>query len=323
MRNICIVVFLATLCFSLSCNGDESSKKTIEEATHIINKTTETISLVNITKQKLDEEVNNFEIPSDHYLLNENDAIMDTASDVNVVSATIAKEENITKFHIVTKGECLSVIGKKFGVRWQEIQRINGIKNPNLIFPGQKLQISNGKMKTAIKRNIQKKVPETVKASPLWTDPGADPFRGNLHTGLKALEYDEKTILGFMEKISKKDFLWAYATHSNSPELGRVIEIESGKEYRMERMLCGGGNGSPIKIKGSEPDGVTSNWDDVEKVYAGKLYEFDGKFLFVPLVCGNPTLVTLISQTEKVTVVKKTPTSQKNIVSIPPIMKRE
>ncbi len=43
----------------------------------------------------------------------------------------------------VKKGDSLSKIGSKFGVKWQAIFEKNKdqIKNPNLIYPGQKLQI--------------------------------------------------------------------------------------------------------------------------------------------------------------------------------------
>ena len=43
--------------------------------------------------------------------------------------------------HKVRKGDTLSAIGQKYGVSWQEIARVNHIKNPDLIFPGQKFII--------------------------------------------------------------------------------------------------------------------------------------------------------------------------------------
>ena len=43
--------------------------------------------------------------------------------------------------HIVVAGDTLSGIGTRYGVSWQAIASRNGISNPNLIFPGQKLII--------------------------------------------------------------------------------------------------------------------------------------------------------------------------------------
>ena len=43
--------------------------------------------------------------------------------------------------YIVVAGDTLSGIGARFGVSWQSIASRNGISNPNLIYPGQKLII--------------------------------------------------------------------------------------------------------------------------------------------------------------------------------------
>lgn len=43
--------------------------------------------------------------------------------------------------YIVKPGDTLSGIGTKFGVDWKTIAAVNGIANPNLIYPGQRLTI--------------------------------------------------------------------------------------------------------------------------------------------------------------------------------------
>jgi LysM repeat protein len=43
--------------------------------------------------------------------------------------------------YTVVAGDTLSGIAAKFGTSWQELQRLNGIPNPNLIYPGQILRI--------------------------------------------------------------------------------------------------------------------------------------------------------------------------------------
>jgi len=53
--------------------------------------------------------------------------------------ATIAARQ---KTHVVKQGECLWLIAKKYGTTWQAIAKKNpGIKNPNLIYPGQRIVI--------------------------------------------------------------------------------------------------------------------------------------------------------------------------------------
>lgn len=45
--------------------------------------------------------------------------------------------------YTVKKGDSLSKIGAKFGVKWQDIFKLNTdkIKNPNLIYPGQVIKL--------------------------------------------------------------------------------------------------------------------------------------------------------------------------------------
>lgn len=44
-------------------------------------------------------------------------------------------------WYTVVKGDSLYKIGKKFGVPWQSIAELNGIKSPYTIYPNQKLRI--------------------------------------------------------------------------------------------------------------------------------------------------------------------------------------
>ena len=45
------------------------------------------------------------------------------------------------KYHVVQKGETLSGIASKYGTTYQELAKLNGLSNPNLIRTGQKLRI--------------------------------------------------------------------------------------------------------------------------------------------------------------------------------------
>lgn len=44
--------------------------------------------------------------------------------------------------YIVKKGDTLSGIAKKYGTTYQQLAKLNNIKNPNLIYVGQKIYIS-------------------------------------------------------------------------------------------------------------------------------------------------------------------------------------
>lgn len=45
-------------------------------------------------------------------------------------------------YYTVVKGDTLSGIAAKYGTTWQWLQKINGIQNANLIYPGQKIRIN-------------------------------------------------------------------------------------------------------------------------------------------------------------------------------------
>ena len=57
--------------------------------------------------------------------------------------AAKADEKPKYKTYTVKSGDTLSGIGAKFGVSYQAIAKLNQIKNPDLIFPGQKFKIPN------------------------------------------------------------------------------------------------------------------------------------------------------------------------------------
>lgn len=58
--------------------------------------------------------------------------------------ASKPKPQGTMKTYTVAKGDTLSGIGNKFGVDYHVIAQVNGIDDPNLIYPGQKLTIPGG-----------------------------------------------------------------------------------------------------------------------------------------------------------------------------------
>jgi LysM repeat protein len=45
------------------------------------------------------------------------------------------------KIHVVKRGQYLKLIAAKYGVHWRKIARVNHLRNPNVIYPGQRLKI--------------------------------------------------------------------------------------------------------------------------------------------------------------------------------------
>lgn len=50
-------------------------------------------------------------------------------------------DASATRYHTVKYGETLSSIAEQYGTSWKNIANQNGLSNPNLIYPGQKLKV--------------------------------------------------------------------------------------------------------------------------------------------------------------------------------------
>ncbi|MHC5523413.1 LysM peptidoglycan-binding domain-containing protein [Ligilactobacillus saerimneri] len=61
------------------------------------------------------------------------------ARDVEIVSVT----NNISSsYYVVRYGDTLSGIASRYGTTWQYLQRLNGLNNPNWIYPGQRIRVA-------------------------------------------------------------------------------------------------------------------------------------------------------------------------------------
>lgn len=54
---------------------------------------------------------------------------------------TIPAGSNTSRYHIIRPGETLWSIAQMYGSTVSELARINGMANPNIIYPGQVIQV--------------------------------------------------------------------------------------------------------------------------------------------------------------------------------------
>ena len=52
-----------------------------------------------------------------------------------------AKKQTAHVYYVVKRGDTLSGIASKYGTTYQQLAKINGIANPNKIYPGQKIRV--------------------------------------------------------------------------------------------------------------------------------------------------------------------------------------
>jgi LysM repeat protein len=73
-----------------------------------------------------------------------------------------------TKIHVVKRGEYLKQLARRYGTTWQAIANLNNIKNPNLIYPGQRLKVP-----------VKCQKPPTPKPTPDPSKPWTGQYWGN------------------------------------------------------------------------------------------------------------------------------------------------
>ncbi len=99
------------------------------------------------------------------------------------------------KYHTVTRGECLWRIGRHYDVRWQVIQKVNGLKS-TIIFPGQRLLIP------------EKKIVH------IWTKVGGNPYKGTVNWAINHFSLPKKIKIQVLKNIRQNKFHW---TNVHSP----------------------------------------------------------------------------------------------------------
>lgn len=71
--------------------------------------------------------------------------------DTNVGSTNGGNTSN--NYYVVKSGDNLSSIGSRFGISWKTLANLNGIRNPYMIYPGQKLLIRGNSQRSYIVRS--------------------------------------------------------------------------------------------------------------------------------------------------------------------------
>lgn len=70
--------------------------------------------------------------------------LTDAGYNYTVVQAIVNKKmaaKNQSVYYVVKSGDTLSAIASKYGTTYQQLAKINGIANPNKIYPGQKIRV--------------------------------------------------------------------------------------------------------------------------------------------------------------------------------------
>ena len=111
-------------------------------------------------------------------------------------------------YHTVSKGESLSEIGWHYGVHWQTIKKVNGLKS-TIIHPGQRLLIPESEKALWSSRIRAKKNPHiTFQSHKVWKRVGSNPYQGTAQWAIKHSRLPEDVKVAVLRNIKENHFRW-------------------------------------------------------------------------------------------------------------------
>jgi LysM repeat protein len=165
------------------------------------------------------------------------------------------KQEVKTETYVVKKGDTIWGISREFGISHQRLIEVNGISDPDLIFPGQKIAIPDPGV--FYWRNVN--------ASP-YTKTPADPE--HLEKGLRLLGFSSRQVNSISKEMEEA--------------VSQSIELEKGD--RLEAMVFG-------RARVEKPVICDFTGEQPARIYETPTLKETGYKLVVPVVCGNYSLI--------------------------------
>lgn len=169
---------------------------------------------------------------------------------VLLVIALCAPSAWADRMHVVKEGENLSKIARVYGVRWQEIQKANGLKK-TIIRAGQKLVIPEPGTRVA---------PKTA-AGRVWKKVGGNPYKGTAKWAIQHFSLPEDVKAQVLANYRQGQFNW--------------VTIRSGQEL------------SAVTFGRNQIwTDVTTSWDS-SRLHAAQDYGVGEWRVVRVLTCGN------------------------------------
>lgn len=148
-----IVCALILIFFMFGTSGNKSEKKALEAAEDLKGKISEIDEMASKI-QRLEKTLEELQ-RANRELAKETERLSKELSALSTQRQEVKKETPLPqkalqqaaqrpepRFHVVKKGETLQLIAKKYGISYKELVKINQIKDPNKVVPGQKLRLS-------------------------------------------------------------------------------------------------------------------------------------------------------------------------------------
>ncbi len=110
-------------------------------------------------------------------------------------SSTPTRDIPMNGVHVVQKGEFISQIAQDYGLEWEELAQINGIKPPYALRIGQRLRLTSGASNSSGSTNRgEERVDNTDPGEPIGTIPWVWPTEGRVVSTFKSKDATRKGI---------------------------------------------------------------------------------------------------------------------------------
>ena len=128
------------------------------------------------------------------------------------------------KTYIIRKGDTLSKISQKTGISTKKLINLNCIKNPNLIYPGMKLKLSNNLTLTDAANSYEKQGDYILKNNKFGLDYKIKKSLENYEIARKINLNHDKNLLQLNKKIQKLTYLKKALKYEN---VGKIHAIKN------------------------------------------------------------------------------------------------
>jgi len=110
-------------------------------------------------------------------------------------SSTPTRDVPANGVHVVQKGEFISQIAQDYGLEWEELAKINGLKPPYALRIGQRLRLTPGAVNpSGTSSRGEERVDDTDPGEPIGTIPWIWPTEGRVVSTFKAKDATRKGI---------------------------------------------------------------------------------------------------------------------------------
>lgn len=201
-------------------------------------------------------------------------------------AAAVASTAEPGRVHVVKRGDSLSTIAARSGVSERELMRINGLRNPNYIFEGQRLRLSldDGEASAALVAAAEPAPPVAARpaaAGPAAPEPVYAPAAVADTAAVRESREDEAAVIASARRASRAEPVSAREAEALGPALVTGGDSVPSSVDAVDYSVAGDGS---IRVVAAETLGHYADWLGIS---ASRLRQINKLRGGQPVLLGN------------------------------------